>query len=129
MKIVRGNLVPYVPASHEDPNQPGVLKRVLATDQDLQAGQVMMVNWARLPAGRSFQRHYHEDLQEVFVMTRGPAEMRVNGEMVELDSGDAIVIDPGEVHEMTNSSNDDVEYVVFGISSGKGGQTVVVDDE
>ena len=35
MQIVRGSEIEFVPASHEDPQNPGVLKRVLATKNDL----------------------------------------------------------------------------------------------
>ena len=127
MKVVRGSEISFVPASHEDPSKPGVYKRVLATHADLLSGQVMMVNWARLPAGSAFQRHYHEDMQELFVLLGGPVTMTVDGDPQTLNSGDAILIAPREIHEMTNDSGGDVEYIVFGISTGAGGQTVVVE--
>lgn len=127
MKVVRGSEISFVPASHEDPSKPGVYKRVLATHADLLCGQVMMVNWAKLPAGSAFQRHYHEDMQEVFVLLGGPVTMTVDGDPQTLNSGDAILISPREIHEMTNDSDADVEYIVFGISTGEGGQTVVVE--
>ena len=128
MRVVRGSQTEFVPASHEDPKNPGVLKRVLATKNELQHGQVQMVNWSRLPKGSSFQPHYHEDMQEVFVMLGGPVSMRVGEEAIQLMAGDAILIDPKEVHEMTNLSESDVEYVVFGISSEQGGKTVIIDE-
>lgn len=127
MKVVRGANIDFVAASHEDPSRPGVLKRVLASSDDLQLGQVMMVNWARLPEGSSFQSHFHEDMQEVFVMLGGPVVMTVDGTTNELAAGDAIVIDPREIHKMQNMSDGDVDYIVFGISKQEGGQTVVVD--
>lgn len=126
MKIVRGREVEFVAASHENTEHPGVMKRVLATCDDLQHGQVMMVNWARLPKGSSFQKHYHQDMQEVFVLLDGPVTMMVEERSVELDRGDAVIVDPGRVHQMTNISGADVDYVVFGISRQEGGQTVVV---
>ena len=43
MKIVRGNSLEFIPASHEDSQNPGVLKKVLATRNDLIAGRVQMV--------------------------------------------------------------------------------------
>jgi quercetin dioxygenase-like cupin family protein len=128
MKVVRGDDIGFVAASHEDPTNPGVLKRVLATATDLQLGQVMMVNWARLPEGSAFQSHFHEDMQEVFIMLSGPVVMTVDGDRTELVAGDAIVIDPQEVHKMENLSDRDVEYIVFGISSQAGGQTIVIDE-
>ena len=126
MQIIRGSQIEFVPASHEDPQNPGVLKRVLASKKDLLRGQVQMVNWSRLPVGSSFQPHYHEDMQEVFVMLNGRVSMSVNDETHELAGGDAILIEPREIHEMKNLCESDVEYVVFGISTEEGGKTVVV---
>ena len=60
-------------------------------------------------------------------MLGGPVEMRVDEETLQLQAGDAILIDPKEVHEMKNISGADVEYVVFGISTEEGGKTVVVE--
>ena len=125
MDIIRGDEIPFTPASHEDPDEPGVLKRVLATKFDLIVGHVQMVNWSRLPAGKSFRSHYHEDMQEVFVIINGTASMDVDGTPQELSGGDAILIDPREVHAMTNTCDEDVNYLVFGISTGAGGKTVV----
>lgn len=129
MKLVRGNEIEFVAASHEDPNNPGVLKRVLSTHADLLVGRVMMVNWARLPEGSSFQSHFHEDMQEVFIMLGGPVVMTVDGDRFELMVGDAILIDPREVHKMENLSGDAVDYIVFGISTQEGGQTIVTEHD
>ena len=126
MKIVRGSEIQFVPASHEDPNDPGVLKRVLATAQDVIRGQVMMVNWSFLPVAKSFEPHYHEDMQEVFIVLNGHVTMTVNGESHDLRRGDSILIDPREVHQMENICQEDVEYVVFGVSTEEGGKTVNV---
>lgn len=134
MKVIRGSEIEYEPASHEDPSDPGVLKKVLANKTDLLAGQVPMLNWSLLKTGKSFQRHYHEDMQEVFVILNGEVTMTVEtskgAEPVEasLRGGDATLIDPGEIHRMENSSDEDVCYVVFGISQDQNGRTVVVED-
>ena len=87
-----------------------------------------MLNWSRLPAGKSFQLHYHEDMQEVFVLIDGEVTMQVNGANVQLVGGDCILVDPGEVHNMTNTCGRDVSYLVFGISTEQGGKTVVVEE-
>ncbi len=126
MRIIRGNEIPFIPASHEDQDRPGVLKRVLAKREELIDGRVQMINWARLPAGSSFRAHYHEDMEETFIILSGHVEVNVNGQAHDLTSGDAIIIGPREVHMMTNMTEEDVEYIVVGISTGEGGQTVVV---
>jgi mannose-6-phosphate isomerase-like protein (cupin superfamily) len=117
---------PFVPASHENPDRPGVWKRVIATRTEFQPGQIQMLNWARLPGSSSFQPHYHEDMQEVFVLLSGRVAMHAGSESVEMVPGDCVIIGPREVHRMTNLTSDDAEYLVFGISSGAGGRTIVV---
>lgn len=124
MKVIRGDQIKFIPASHEDPVNPGVLKRVLATKDHLLDGRIQMVNWARLPVGKSFQPHYHEDMQEVFIILNGTVSMRVAGQECELNRGDAILIAPREKHQMTNTCDSNVDYIVFGISTEEGGQTV-----
>ena len=126
MHIIRGDQIEFVPASHEDPTDPGVLKRVLANKNHLIDGRVQMVNWSRLPVGKSFQAHYHEDMQEVFIIVSGSVEMTVADMTCSLDAGDAILISPREVHSMKNVCVTDVNYIVFGISTEQGGKTVNV---
>ena len=126
MRVVRGSEISFVPASHEDPNNPGVLKRVLATRRELLDGRVQMINWAKLPASSQFQSHYHEDMEEIFLILSGRVEMTVDGVSVELARGDAIFVEPREVHSMRNLTDQDVDYIVVGISTEQGGQTVVV---
>ena len=126
MQIIRATDFPYVPAGHEDPQNPGVWKKVLLQKADLQTGHVQMINWARLPVGNSFAPHYHEDMQEVFIIVQGVATLMVGAASVTLARGDAIRIEPHEVHTMWNHGADDVEYVALGISQGAGGRTVIV---
>ena len=126
MKIIRSHDKPFIPASHENPLAPGVWKKVLFQRDELQPGVAQMINWARLPAGSSFSAHYHEDMQEIFIIVAGEAEMVVADQAVVLGRGDTIAIDPREIHRMTNRGSEDVEYVVVGISGNRGGKTVVV---
>lgn len=118
----------FVPASHEDPRKPGVLKRVLATHDELLRGQVQMINWCRLPVDSSFRTHYHEDMEEIFILVRGIAQMRVGENCITLEPGDAVIVSPGEVHSMKNNGSQEVEYVVVGISLGQNGKTILVND-
>jgi mannose-6-phosphate isomerase-like protein (cupin superfamily) len=128
LKVIPFAARPFVPAGHENPVSPGVLKKVLAEKADLQAGRVQMVNWASLGAGKRFARHYHEDMQEVFVLVQGEAELTVAAQTVTLRRGDAAIIDAGEVHQMRNVGPDEVAYLAIGISSQSGGRTVVVEE-
>jgi mannose-6-phosphate isomerase-like protein (cupin superfamily) len=126
MKICLAASREFVPASHENPLSPGVWKKVLAVKDDFQAGHVQMINWARLPVGSRFAAHYHEDMQEMFILVQGVAEMVVDSETITLRRGDAVLIEPHEVHSMRNGAGEEVEYVVVGVASGKNGRTIVV---
>ena len=126
MKIVRAADRPFIPASHENPLAPGVWKKILFEKGDFQAGAVQMINWARLPPQSAFAAHYHQDMQEVFIMVEGTARMTVGEHQTEMGPGDAILVEAGEVHVMRNLGQADVEYVVVGIAGGRGGRTVVV---
>ncbi len=117
----------FVPASHENPLSPGVLKKVLLEKADLQRGRVQMVNWASLAVGKRFARHYHEDMQEIFILVQGEAKITVGQETATLSRGDTVLIDPREVHQMQNSGPETVEYLAIGITTEAGGKTVVVE--
>jgi mannose-6-phosphate isomerase-like protein (cupin superfamily) len=127
MQLIRSSALPYIPASHEDPASPGVLKRILLEKLDLPAGRVQMINWARLPAGRSFRRHYHQDMCEIFILLQGKAVMRVGQEEATLAKGDLVVVPEQTEHLMHNPFNQDLEYLVLGISRETGGKTIVTE--
>lgn len=129
MEYIPSDQTPFECASHEDPRKPGVLRRVIADRTKLQFGQVQMVNWARLPAGSSFRSHYHEDMQEVFVLISGNVAIRCGSQEVLMRPGDTVIVAPREIHRMTNMAAEDAEYLVFGISSQQNGRTIVVDED
>jgi mannose-6-phosphate isomerase-like protein (cupin superfamily) len=126
MTIIRGSKIDYVPASHENPNDPGVLKKVLAKRNDLIKGRMQMINWAYLPVGKEFEPHYHEDMQEVFIILSGKVRIHVDDDSDELRKGDAVIIPVRAIHQMKNISDEAVEYIALGISTESGGQTINV---
>ena len=128
MKIFRGEDMDWMPASHESDDDPGVWKRVLMTADAFIDGRPQMLNWARMPAGKGFASHYHEDMQEVFVIVTGTAEIDVGGETEVLYAGDAVEIPVAAVHRMRNIGEAPVEYIAIGVSMNQGGRTMVVDD-
>lgn len=125
MKIIKGNALELVPAAHEDPKDPGVLKKVLFRKDDFRNGQVVVVNWSVLPKGKAFALHYHESLQEVFIIFKGKVTAKVNDEEFILESGDGLIVDYNEKHTMQNISDEDVIFLMFGVSDNPEGKTVI----
>ena len=120
MKIIRSSSMQFIPASHENPLDPGVLKKVLFTHADILPGQIQMVNWAQLLPQKSFQRHYHENMQEVFILLSGKVEMNLGSEKEIMEKGDAVIVPIKATHTMRNLENAPAEFIVFGISVGEG---------
>jgi len=125
MKIFRLKNMEWVPASHENRESPSVWKKVLLQKADLSGGRVQMVNWCRMEPEKGFRAHYHEDMEEIFIILKGQAKILADGEEAEMGNGDAVVILPREVHEMKNVGGEDLEYLAVGISRGKGGKTIL----
>ncbi|OGV91530.1 hypothetical protein A3A66_00130 [Microgenomates group bacterium RIFCSPLOWO2_01_FULL_46_13] len=125
MRIIRGKELAFIPASHELPDEPGSLKKVLWRREDLLAGRVQMINWAKMPVGKEFRAHYHEDMEEVFIVVSGRAEIKIGKERAVLERGDAVVIPMQVVHWMRNVGKREVEYIALGISAAGKGKTVV----
>jgi mannose-6-phosphate isomerase-like protein (cupin superfamily) len=129
MKKISSADLSFIPAGHESQEAPGVWKKVLFQRGDLQAGVIQMVNWAKLPAGKTFTPHFHEDMQEVYIMLNGAARLVVDEQTVILRRGDAVLIDPREVHQMWNDGDEDVEFLAIGVASGTSGRSVVVAED
>lgn len=126
MKIIRSEDLKFEPASHEDKSSPGCLKKVLVTKDELSPGRLQMINWALLPKSKSFSSHYHQDMQEVFVILNGEVEIEIDDESARLKAGDAVLIPEQAVHRMSNVSSEDVYYIALGVSRESGGKTIVV---
>ncbi len=126
MKIIRLVEIAKVPASHEDPKDPGVLKQVLLRRDDLVPGRIQMINWSTLLPGKPFRPHYHEAMDEVFIILDGEAEITIGDETQRLGKGDAVVVPENTIHIIKNLTDSEVPYLAIGIAQREGGKTVVV---
>src|SRR3989475_10809922 len=61
---------------------------------------------ARLPVGASTQEHYHARTEEIYFITAGRGQMRLEGELAEVTGGDAIAIAPGKRHKLYNRGHE-----------------------
>ncbi len=125
MRSVKINELSFIPASHENALDPEVWKKVLVSHKDNLAGKIMMVNWSKLPKGRAFRRHYHEDMEEIFILIKGKALMIAGDQQLELlDPGDTLIVPSHVVHTMKNIGARDVYYIVIGVARGDSGKTI-----
>jgi mannose-6-phosphate isomerase-like protein (cupin superfamily) len=58
------------------------------------------------------EEHYHQRMFELYLVAQGQSTIVVNGAEVILRQGDALVVEPGEVHSFTSSSEDYLHFVI-----------------
>ena len=126
MEIIKNKNISFVPASHENPQDPGCLKKVLFKRDDLDAGRIQMINWSVLIKNRSFEKHYHEDMEEVFIILSNEATIIIEDEKEILKKGDAVFVPIKKIHQMINETDIDTEYLAIGIALGDHGKTINV---
>lgn len=126
MKIVRFKDLEFIPASHEDPKDPGALKKILLQRKDLPPGRIQMINWARIPIGKTFKPHYHESMIEVFIIISGKVKAKIDNEEAILEKGDMVIAMEKQVHTFENISNEPVNYFAMGMVTEEGGKTINV---
>ena len=56
--------------------------------------------------------HAHDQMFEIYLVARGSSTAMVGAETVELRAGAVLVVEPGEVHKFTRSSDDYLHFVV-----------------
>ena len=56
--------------------------------------------------------HVHSRINEVYLVARGTAELRIETETVTLTAGDMIVVEPGEAHTFLSNSPDYFHFVI-----------------
>ncbi len=66
---------------------------------------------ARVPIGGSTQEHYHPQAEEIYFITSGTGKMRIESEVRDVKTGDAIAILPGQKHKLWNTGNETLKLL------------------
>jgi mannose-6-phosphate isomerase-like protein (cupin superfamily) len=56
--------------------------------------------------------HVHDSMYEIYFIARGTSSALVDGQLVDLQAGDVLVVEPGETHTFVDSSDDYLHFVV-----------------
>jgi mannose-6-phosphate isomerase-like protein (cupin superfamily) len=126
MKVIRSTSLSFLPVSHEDPKNPGAFKKILLKSSDLSDGVIQVINWAKIPKGKALRSHYHESMEEIYIIVSGRIEMTIDHQTEILQKGDTVVIPAGSVHVAKNISPVQTEYITIGIVKKQGGKTILV---
>ena len=64
-----------------------------------------------IPPGKSSSAHYHKDSDESYLILSGQARLTLDKKDYELDAGDACLIQPQEVHQIFNESDQELIFL------------------
>ncbi|WP_420630117.1 cupin domain-containing protein [Candidatus Leptofilum sp.] len=56
--------------------------------------------------------HHHAQIFEIYLIARGTSTAVVNQQPIKLQAGDMLVVEPGESHTFTQSSEDYFHFVI-----------------
>ncbi len=64
-----------------------------------------------IPPGKSSPRHYHQELEETYYILSGVGAMTINEQELDVLPGQAVLIEPGEVHQIYNKGGEDLVFL------------------
>jgi quercetin dioxygenase-like cupin family protein len=109
-KVLLGEL-PCEGVSHD----PEITKQVMLRRGDVP--HLTAFSRSTLLPGQTAHAHQHRDMFEVFLVEAGAGLMTIAGTAHQLERGVCIVIEPGELHEITNNSASELALMYFGIEA------------
>lgn len=117
MKLINQNSRHWEPATHEDPQDPGVLKKVIVTHEEVSPeSKLMMINLCKVPVGKTHKAHSHKTMEEIFYFTEGEGEVRVGEEIETVGPGDRVIVPATLEHQIKNTGAVDLKYIGLGIA-------------
>ena len=91
-----------------------IVKKVLFHENEL-PGSVRLSHAVFKP-GQKATAHSHDDLYEIFYLLSGTGLFLINGHEHRVNAGSAIRIDPHDLHEVINDSDDNLTLLYFGLA-------------
>jgi uncharacterized cupin superfamily protein len=95
-------------------NQMGVLNTDLG--KQLEASALGARLW-RLEPGQASTRHRHREQEELYLLLEGTGRIRVDGDLLTLERGDALLVDAETVRQVFNDTGTDALWLVVGAPS------------
>jgi mannose-6-phosphate isomerase-like protein (cupin superfamily) len=79
---------------------------------------ITYVSLAKLQPTLSYEKHDHQDHEELYYIINGNGKIKIGDEVVRFRDGDIIYIPEKTSHSITNDGNEMVEFLAFGGFTG-----------
>lgn len=121
--IVQADEVEDAYADSEVPGEFRSLKEALGTEQ-------VAVTLIRVPPHSDFEQgsgHFHEKVEEIYIVTGGTLTMRFGDEVVKVEPGSVVRVAPGTTRSHRNESSEPIEIWAVSRKIEEGDATKVED--
>ena len=78
-----------------------------------------------MPPHTEEDMHFHHKSKQFFYILSGEAEMRFKDETVKLKEGTGVEVSPMEVHQMRNTSDKEIEFIVVSMPKSHGDRELI----
>jgi quercetin dioxygenase-like cupin family protein len=112
LKLMKLTSLASIPTEFVSHN-PQISKQVMLRSGDLP--HLTNFSQATLAPGQVAAGHAHSDMHEVFFVESGAGTIQINGRAYSLLPGVCIAVEPGEIHEVSNTGIHELVLTYFGI--------------
>lgn len=102
------------PGDKEWLEKEGYDKKIFLDEKDLK-NKGSLVQEIRIKPGQTAKNHYHKKQTEIFYFLNQNGFWLVNGKRLDPKTGEILVIEPIDRHEVANNSSEDYLYLAFKI--------------
>ena len=64
-----------------------------------------------IPPGNASARHFHKKSEESYLILSGIASLEIDDRAITLSEGEAVLIEPNEIHQITNKDDQDLVFL------------------
>ena len=97
----------------EDSSHKGILKKVIFSKLEL-ISATTQIAYSELIAGMEINEHFHDSMEEVFLILEGSCEFYMNGEIYFLEKEAVIKVNPKTPHKIKATSH--LRFFYFGVA-------------
>lgn len=90
----------------------GYIKHILLDAKDLQSDGAR-VQLVIIQPGDTIADHYHRTTREFYIVQQGRCQLTVNGQTLVLRRDDMLLMEPGDIHSLTNHGSIPFVLLVF----------------
>ena len=103
---------------------PGEFRRLT----DKLGAKQLAVTLLRIPPHSDFEQgtgHYHDEIEEIYIITRGTLTMRFGDDIIKVPADSAVVVEPKTLHSHRNEGDEPVDMWAISRQLGNNDATLI----